>query len=141
MLKGFKDFIMRGNVIDLAVAVVVGAAFAQVVDVIVSNIVTPLLNAVGGAEVGGLRWQIISGREDTAMDFAAIVNALIVFLITAAVVYFVLVAPMNAFNELRRRGVEEPEEVSEEIATLREIRDLLAQQTGTGTSTGSGTTL
>ena len=126
MLKGFKDFIMRGNVIDLAVAVVVGAAFAKVVEIVVSSIVTPLLNAVGGASVGGLGVEIISGREDTYMDFAAIINALIVFLITAAVVYFVLVAPMNKFNELRKRGVEEPEEVSEEIATLREILDLLA---------------
>lgn len=134
MLKGFKDFIMRGNVIDLAVAVVVGAAFAKVVEIVVSSLVTPLLNAVGGASVGGLGVEIISGREDTYMDFAAIINALIVFLITAAVVYFVLVAPMNKFNELRKRGVEEPEEVSEEIATLREIRDLLAQQRGTGTT-------
>ena len=106
MLKGFKDFIMRGNVIDLAVAVVVGAAFAKVVEVIVSSIVTPLLNAAGGAEVGGLGFRIISDQENTFMDFAAIINALIVFLITAAVVYFVLVAPMNKFNELRKRGVE-----------------------------------
>ena len=132
-MKGFKDFIMRGNVIDLAVAVVVGAAFAKVVEVIVSSIVTPLLNAAGGAEVGGLGFRIISDQENTFMDFAAIINALIVFLITAAVVYFVLVAPMNKFNELRKRGVEEPEEVSEEIATLREIRDLLAARRTDGT--------
>lgn len=126
MLKGFKEFIMRGNVIDLAVAVVIGGAFAAVVNTMVTNIVTPLLNAVGGAEVGGLGFELISGNPSTYMDFAAIINALIVFLITAAVVYFVLVVPMNKFNELRNRGVEEPEEVSEEIATLREIRDLLA---------------
>ena len=126
MLKGFKEFIMRGNVIDLAVAVVIGGAFAAVVNTMVSNIVTPLLNSFGGAEASGLGFEIISGNPSTYMDFAAIINALIVFLITAAVVYFVLVAPMNKFNELRNRGVEEPEEVSEEIATLREIRDLLA---------------
>lgn len=132
MLKGFKEFIMRGNVIDLAVAVVIGAAFAKVVEVVVSSIVTPLLNAAGGAEVGGLKWEIISGREDTAMDFAAIVNALIVFLLTAAVVYFVLVLPMNTFNERRkaRLGIVDEEEVSDEVATLREIRDLLAQRPG-----------
>lgn len=129
MLKGFKEFIMRGNVIDLAVAVVIGAAFAKVVEVVVSSIVTPLLNAAGGAEVGGLKWQLIAGRADTAMDFAAIINALIVFLLTAAVVYFVLVLPMNKFNEHRkaRLGIEDEEEVSDEVATLREIRDLLAQ--------------
>lgn len=132
MLRGFKEFIMRGNVIDLAVAVVIGAAFAKVVEVVVSSIVTPLLNAAGGAEVGGLKWEIISGREDTAMDFAAIVNALIVFLLTAAVVYFVLVLPMNTFNERRkaRLGIVDEEEVSDEVATLREIRDLLAQRPG-----------
>ena len=85
MLSGFKDFIMRGNVIELAVAVVIGSAFAAVVDTIVSSIITPLLNAAGGAEVGGLKFEIINGRADTAMDFAAIINALIVFLLTAGV--------------------------------------------------------
>lgn len=130
MLKGFKEFIMRGNVIDLAVAVVVGAAFAAVVEQVVSSLVTPILNAAGGAEVGGLKWEIISGRPDTAMDFAAIINAVIVFLITAAVVYFVLVMPMNTFAEARKRrlGIEDEQEVSDEVATLREIRDLLAQR-------------
>jgi large conductance mechanosensitive channel len=133
VLKGFKDFIMRGNVIDLAVAVVVGAAFASVVDTMVSNVVEPLLNAVGGAEAEGLGFRLVSDNPNTYMDFAAIINALIVFVITAAVVYFVLVAPMNTFQELRKRGVEEPEEVSEEIATLREIRDLLAARRTDGT--------
>lgn len=133
MLKGFKDFIMRGNVIDLAVAVVIGAAFAAVVETMVSNIVEPLLNALGGAEAEGLGFRLVSDNPNTYLDFAAIINALIVFLLTAAVVYFVLVAPMNTFQEMRKRGVEEPEEVSEEIATLREIRDLLAARRTDGT--------
>src|SRR5690606_30025246 len=114
--------------------VVIGAAFAAVVEQVVTSLVTPILNAAGGAEVGGLKWQIISGREDTAMDFAAIINAIIVFLITAAVVYFVLVMPMNKFNEMRMRGKEAPEEVSEELATLREIRDLLASRRTDGSA-------
>lgn len=128
MLKGFKDFIMRGNVIDLAVAVVIGSAFAAVVDTIVTNLITPVLNAAGGGgEVGGLKVALLGAdRPDTIMDFAAIINSLVVFLITAAVVYFIFVAPMNKFNEMRMRGIEEPEEVSEEVATLREIRDLLS---------------
>jgi large conductance mechanosensitive channel len=126
MLKGFKEFIMRGNVIDLAVAFVIGAAFAAVVTTVVSSIVTPLLNAMGGAQASGLGFEIIDGNPATYMDFAAIINAIIVFLLTALVVYFALVVPMNKFNERRNRGVEAPEEVSEEIATLREIRDLLA---------------
>lgn len=134
MLQGFKDFIMRGNVIELAVAVVVGSAFAAVVETIVSSLVTPLLNSVGGAEVGGLGFEIISGNAGTYLDFAAIINALIVFVITAAVVYFVLVAPMNKAMEFRRRGQEpEPEEISDEVLALREIRDLLAQRKTDGT--------
>ena len=133
MIKGFKEFIMRGNVIDLAVAVVIGAAFAAVVEQVVSSLVTPLLNAMGGAEAEGLGFRIISENPATYMDFAAIINALIVFLLTALVVYFVLVVPMNKFNEIRMRGKEEPEEVSEEIATLREIRDLLAARRTDGT--------
>lgn len=133
MLKGFKEFILRGNVIDLAVAVVIGAAFAAVVQQVVTSLVSPILNSLGGGEVGGLGFMIRQGNPATYVDFAAIINALIVFLITAAVVYFVLVAPMNKFNELRLRGKEEPEEVSEEIATLREIRDLLAARRTDGT--------
>lgn len=134
MIQGFKEFIMRGNVIDLAVAVVIGAAFAAVVDTMVSSIVEPLLNALGGVEAEGLGFRIVSDNPNTYLDFAAIINAFIVFLLTALVVYFVLVAPMNKFNELRLRGKpEEPEEVSEEVEALREIRDLLAARRTDGT--------
>ena len=126
MLKGFKDFIMRGNVIDLAVAVVIGAAFAAIVDTVVSSIITPVLNAAGGAQAEGLGFHIISGRADTFVDLAAIVNAIVVFLITAAVVYVLFVLPMNKLQERRARGVEpEPEPQAEDIALLEEIRDLL----------------
>ena len=129
MLQGFKDFIMRGNVIDLAVAVVIGGAFAAIVDVVVSSIITPVLNAAGGAEASGLGFNILQDNDATYVDFAAIINAFIVFLITAAVVYFVFVLPMNKFNERRAAGKEpEPEVVTDEVATLREIRDLLAQR-------------
>ena len=129
MLKGFKEFIMRGNVIDLAVAVVIGGAFAAIVDVVVSSIITPVLNAAGGAKASGLGFNILQDNDATYVDFAAIINAFIVFLITAAVVYFVFVLPMNKFNERRAAGKEpEPEVVTDEVATLREIRDLLAQR-------------
>lgn len=134
MLKGFREFILRGNVIDLAVAVVIGSAFAALVDTVVTRLITPVLNAVGGGgEVQGLAWALRPGRSDTIVDVAAILNSIIVFLITAAVVYFIFVAPMNTINELRMRGVEKPEEVSEEVATLREIRDLLASSRADGT--------
>ena len=126
MLKGFKDFIMRGNVIDLAVAVVIGGAFATIVDTVVSSIITPVLNAAGGAEATGLGFEILSGNPDTFVDLAAIINAVVVFLITAAVVYFIFVLPMNKSQERRARGQEpEPEPPAEDIALLQEIRDLL----------------
>ncbi len=128
MLKGFKDFIMRGNVIDLAVAVVIGAAFQKVVDTFVSAIVTPILNALPGAKVEGWGFSLRTGgmEKATFINFATIINALIVFLLTAAVVYFIFVVPMNKIAERRKRGQEpEPEAPSEEILLLQEIRDEL----------------
>ncbi|WP_109473376.1 large conductance mechanosensitive channel protein MscL [Ornithinimicrobium cavernae] len=128
MIQGFKDFIMRGNIVDLAVAVVIGTAFAAVVDVVVSSLITPLLNAMGGAEASGLGFHIISGNPATYMDFAAIINALIVFLLTAAVVYFVIVVPMNKVNERMGFGKEEEAAPAEDVVLLTEIRDLLARE-------------
>lgn len=128
MIQGFKEFIMRGNIVDLAVAVVIGTAFAAVVDVVVSSLITPLLNAMGGAEASGLGFHVISGNPATYMDFAAIINALIVFLLTAAVVYFVIVVPMNKVNERMGYGKEEEEAPAEDVALLTEIRDLLARR-------------
>ncbi|HLT84114.1 MAG TPA: large conductance mechanosensitive channel protein MscL [Phototrophicaceae bacterium] len=129
MLKGFREFIMRGNVIDLAVAVVIGAAFAAIVDTVVSSILTPVLNAAGGAESEGLGFSILPDRPDTFIDLSAIINAVIVFLITAAVVYFIFVLPMNKFQERRKRGQEpEPEAPDENVILLQEIRDLLKAQ-------------
>lgn len=128
MLKGFKDFIMRGNVIDLAVAVVIGAAFQKVVDTFVSAIVTPILNALPGAKVDGWGFSLRDGnlQQSTFINFATIINALIVFLLTAAVVYFIFVVPMNRIAERRRRGQEpEPQAPSEDILLLQEIRDEL----------------
>ena len=127
MLKGFKDFIMRGNIVDLAVAFVVGAAFAKTVDAFVSGIVSPILNRVGGRNVGaGLGIQLgDAGNAKTFLDLGAIVNAIVVFLVTAAVVYFIFVVPMNKINELRNAG--KSAEVSEdEISILKDIRTQLS---------------
>lgn len=127
MIKGFKEFITRGNVVELAVAVVMGTAFQKVVDSFVSSIVTPLLNSFGGANSQGWGLRIDDDNPATFVDLSAILNAVIVFLMTAAVIYFLIVAPMNAFNERRRRGLEEDVvEPTEDVALLREIRDLLA---------------
>ena len=130
MLKGFKDFILRGNVIDLAVGVVIGSAFTAIVTAFSTAIIKPLLNIFGGSEVGGLRLPIIPGRDDTALDFGALLTAIINFLLIAAVVYFFIVAPMNKLDEIqkRRRGIDEDEPAPTDTELLTEIRDLLAGQ-------------
>lgn len=140
MLAGFKAFIMRGNIVELAVAVVIGTAFANVVSAVVTNLINPLLARAGGGGIGaGLGIQLgDEGNMTTFINIGAIINALVVFLITAAVVYFLIVVPMNKLAERRARGQEpEPEEVTEDVAVLREIRDLLQAQRGTGTTGGT----
>ncbi|MBN9621171.1 MAG: MscL family protein, partial [Actinobacteria bacterium] len=107
MLKGFKEFIMRGNVVDLAIAVVIGTAFAAVVSAFVSSIVTPIVNAAGGKNTNGLGFSLkhtagvphgspqdVLGKS-TFINFSTIINAIIVFVITAAVVYFIFVLPLS----------------------------------------------
>ncbi|HZO66601.1 MAG TPA: large conductance mechanosensitive channel protein MscL [Kribbellaceae bacterium] len=126
MIKGFKEFLMRGNVLDLAVAVVIGTAFAKVVETIVSSFVNPLVNVLGGGNVKGLSWTIINSNPKTTIDFAAIINAAIVFFLTAVVVYFVLVVPMQKIQERRKRGEEpEPEALTLDQELLTDIRDAL----------------
>ncbi|WP_342319302.1 large-conductance mechanosensitive channel protein MscL [Corynebacterium mayonis] len=130
MLNGFKEFILRGNVIDLAVGVVIGAAFTAVVTAFSDAIINPLLNIFGGAEVGGLKVPVIPGRPDTALDFGMLLTAIINFLLIAAVVYFCIVAPMNKLDQMqkRRRGISEDEPAPTDTELLTEIRDLLAGQ-------------
>lgn len=127
MLKGFKDFILRGNVIELAVAVVIGSAFQKVVDTFVTALITPIINAAGNPKTAGLGFSLRPDMEKaTYIDLSVMINALIVFLITALVVYFMFVLPMNKLSERRAKGLEpEPEKPSEEILLLQEIRDSL----------------
>ncbi|MBA2696155.1 MAG: large conductance mechanosensitive channel protein MscL [Actinobacteria bacterium] len=128
MLQGFKEFVLRGNIVDLAVAVVIGSAFVAVVDTVVTSLISPILAWLGGAQVDRLGFQLgASGNAATLIDLGAMINAAIVFVITAAVVYFVFVLPMNKLSELRAAGEEEePEAPTEDVIVLREIRDLLA---------------
>jgi large conductance mechanosensitive channel len=128
VLKGFKDFLLRGNVVELAVAVVVGTAFTAIVTSITTNLILPILAAVGGTNVNGLAWQLVDGNAKSVIDFAAIINAAITFLIIAAVVYFVLVLPMKMIQERRRRGEETGPSEPTDVEVLLEIRDLLRQQ-------------
>lgn len=128
MLKGFKDFLMRGNVVDLAVAVVIGTAFTAIVTAFTTNLINPLIAALGGAEVKGLGFHVISGNPATFVDFGAVITAALNFLIIAAVVYFLLVAPMNKLKSIQaaKKGVSPDEEpASLEAELLEEIRDLL----------------
>jgi large conductance mechanosensitive channel len=130
MIQGFKTFIMRGNVVDLAVAVAIGVAFTAVVTSFTNNVVNPLIAAAGGGNVNGLAWKIIGDNDKTVVDFGAVISAVINFLIVAAVVYFLVVVPMNLLAERRRRGEEpEPTAPAEDIVLLQEIRDLLRQRT------------
>ena len=128
MLKGFKDFILRGNVVDLAVAVVIGAAFATIVTAFTDNIIKPLINAITPASSPGLGVTLVAGKESTYVDFAAVITAAINFMIVAAVIYFAVVLPVNVIQERRRRGQETGPTEPTEVELLAEIRDLLSAQ-------------
>lgn len=132
MLKEFKEFIMRGNVMDMAVGVVVGGAFTAIVTAIVGNLITPLIglviSAFGVKNVDKLEAQI----NGVTFGYGAVISAIITFLITALVV-FLIVKAMNKAQSLGKKSVEEVvEDVIEELdaqeALLTEIRDLLAKK-------------
>jgi large conductance mechanosensitive channel len=99
MLKEFRDFVLRGNVVDLAIAVVIGAAFGAVVTALVGSFITPLLAAIGGKQDFSALAFTINGSRFT---YGVFLNALISFLILAAVVFFVIVRPLNALMEHMR---------------------------------------
>ncbi|TWP49924.1 large conductance mechanosensitive channel protein MscL [Lentzea tibetensis] len=128
MIKGFKDFLMRGNVIDLAVAVVIGAAFGAIVTAFTSNIINPIIAALGGSNVKGLAVTLVDGNDKSTIDFGALITAAINFVIVAAVIYFVFVMPMNIVKERRKRGEEVGPSEPTDVELLIEIRDLLASQ-------------
>ena len=127
MLKGFKEFVLRGNVIDLAVAVVIGAAFSAIVTQIVDNLVNPLIGLIFNADDLKTALQVQVGSA--TFGFGAIIAAIINFLAVAAVIYFVLVLPMNTFNERRaaKAGIATDEPLPSEQELLLQIRDLLAK--------------
>lgn len=106
MLKGFRDFIMRGNVIDLAVAVVIGAAFGAVITAFVTDILTPLIAAIAGKPDFSAFVANLNGSE---IKYGLFLNALISFLLIAAAIYFAMVAPMNAWKARQARGQTPPD--------------------------------
>lgn len=117
MLKGFRDFLMRGNVVDLAVAVVMGVAFGAIVDSIVKDIITPLLTSIGGEPDFG---KVFIGP----VAIGSFLNAVISFLLKAAGVYFLIVMPFGRFAA--KLVVAPPPTPTETY--LKEIRDLLARR-------------
>jgi len=123
VFQGFKDFIMRGNVVDLAVGIVIGAAFTAVVNSFTTGFIKPLIQLIGGGSGVSAGTFKING---VAFDYASFLNSIITFLITAAVLYFFVVYPLNLLAERRRRGEEPPPTApSEEIVLLTQIRDAL----------------
>ncbi|MFE2957816.1 large conductance mechanosensitive channel protein MscL [Nocardia tengchongensis] len=126
MLKGFKDFLMRGNVIDLAVAVVMGTAFTAIVTSVTKGVIEPLLATLGGNKEFGLGFQLLADKPSTFVALGPIISAGINFVCVAAVLYFVLILPMNTFKS--RFAKAEEEKTATELELLTEIRDLLAKQ-------------
>jgi large conductance mechanosensitive channel len=130
MLTGFKNFIMKGNVVDLAVAVVIGAAFGAVVDALVKSVLMPLISLL----VGQPNFDDFLAFGD--VRFGVLLTAVVNFLLVAAAIYFVIVVPMNHMIERRNRRLGIKQDVKEEaaedpqIALLTEIRDALRSQPG-----------
>jgi large conductance mechanosensitive channel len=127
VLKGFKTFIMRGNVVDLAIAVVIGTAFGALISAFVADILTPLIAAIfGKPNFATLSFTI----HHSVFFYGALINALITFVAIAAAVYFFLVAPLNHLAARRAAGREAvpADEVPADVALLTEIRDLLASR-------------
>ncbi|MDX3532700.1 MULTISPECIES: large conductance mechanosensitive channel protein MscL [Streptomyces] len=144
VLQGFKAFLMRGNVVDLAVAVVIGAAFTNIVNSVVKGVINPLIGAIGTKNLDSYNSCIkgpCTGTGDTATGvrilWGSVLGATLTFVITAAVVYFLMVLPMSKYLakvEARRKAKEGTHEVMEitELEVLKEIRDALVAQRGSG---------
>lgn len=120
MVEGFKKFIMGGSVVDLAVGVVIGAAFAAVVTQFTASFIQPLIALIAGGGVDGGTFTI----DKQVFDYGAFINAVITFLLTAVAVYFVIVVPVNTLRERRRAGEEEdvaPTNEERIVALLEQI--------------------
>ena len=139
MIKGFKDFLLRGNIVDLAVAVVIGVAFTALVTAFTESFLKPLIGLIGGGGIEGGTFTI----NGQVFDWAGFINAVITFVLTAAVVYFAVVLPMKTIMERRKRGEEAGPAEPTQVELLTEIRDLLRSQQGQGPGpdrSGVGTT-
>lgn len=139
MLKGFKDFLLRGNIVELAVAVVIGTAFTALVTSLTTSFLEPVIGLLGGGGVEG-GTATVNGQVFT---WGAFVNAVITFVLTAAVLYFLVMVPMKQLMERRTRGEEAGPAAPTQVELLVEIRDLLRAQQALDAGTdrsGPGTT-
>ncbi|WIB26085.1 large conductance mechanosensitive channel protein MscL [Curtobacterium sp. MCSS17_015] len=146
-MKGFREFLLRGNVIDLAVAVVIGAAFTAIVTAVVTALINPLIGAVFNASSLDkaliVSFPTVSGG-DTELLFGKVIGAVLNFVIVAAVVYFALVVPVNhlkkvAFDRTKHDAEQPPADVPPtDVEVLLEIRDLLRAQQGGDSAPGAG---
>lgn len=127
MLEEFKKFLFRGNVIDLAVAVIIGAAFTAVVTAIVTGLITPLVGMIFSKDFTQMTFEV----NGSTFSYGLVIDAILRFVSVAAVVFFVIVKPMGALMARRARGEEPVEDTpapSDEALLLTEIRDLLSQR-------------
>lgn len=123
LFNEFKAFLMRGNVVDLAVAVVIGTAFGAVVTSLVDDLIMPVIAMIGGEpDFSALDFEI----NNALFRYGAFITALITFVIVAAAIFFLVVKPINTLQDrLKKEEEAEPEETPADILLLREIRDLL----------------
>jgi large conductance mechanosensitive channel len=124
VLDDFRKFLFRGNVIDLAVAVIIGAAFTAIVTAVVEGLITPLVGMVFSKDFSQMTFKI----NGSTFNYGIVINAVIYFVSVAAVVFFFIVKPVQVINARRASG-EEPAEPTDEVVLLTEIRDLLQQRT------------
>jgi large conductance mechanosensitive channel len=135
MLKGFKEFLARGNIVDLSVAVVIGTAFTGLVTKFTDSVIQPLINRIGAGSKANYVFLKINIGGGQTIDLNVVLSAAINFVLIAAVVYFVVVLPYNTF---RRRGeIEQAQDT--ELSLLTEIRDILSSDGQAGPrTTGAG---
>ncbi|HEX2851001.1 MAG TPA: large conductance mechanosensitive channel protein MscL [Acidimicrobiales bacterium] len=129
MFKEFKAFLMRGNVVDLAVAVIIGAAFSAIVAAITTGLITPLIGMIISRDFTKMTFEV----NNSVFSYGLVIDAVIKFIAYAAVIFFVIVKPMQVMSDRRKRGEVEPEEgpaPSDEALLLAEIRDLLSARQG-----------
>jgi large conductance mechanosensitive channel len=139
VLRGFRDFLLRGNVIHLAVAVIVGMTFTVTATTLVNNWIGPLFAALGGSNPNGLAVSLVDGNLRSEMDFGAILTALVGFLLIATVIYYLVVLPVKEIQLRRALTAKALPREPTEVELLAEIRGLLSQQRAAGPGEAEGT--